>query len=574
MIHGGAVRLGNLIPRLAELCDLSVLVFVGGTDDPEQRAKLGPYCRHVFFQQVVDPAQRDDTLPELMRPFAADMVTERISALVHAHRFDVVQLEYAELAPYASPDLVGAPVILTEHDLAFFSAWRRRRVRSAVFAPDYLSSRDLLRMALTELAACRRADEVHVMSDLDGRRLSRLLPDGRERIQVVPNGVDLELFRPDHASGDVLFVGSFPHRPNLDGLHWFVAESWPRVRRERPAATLTVVGAQPPPEVTALDGRDGMRVLGEVADVAPIYRQHRVFVAPLRAGSGTRLKILEAMASGAAVVSTSLGVEGIDAVPGRHVVVADSAVALADAVARLLANRDERVRLAAEARQLVEQRYGWSAIAERLAARYRAVAADSGDDFVHLPSLEVSVVIIAGAPGGGLQEALDALVAQPTTRDWEVIVVAELAPAVARMVNGVPIRQVLAPPAACWAWRANLGARSCRGRALIFLDDRVAPRAPTWLDDMAYSLFAPRAPAAVQGILAGSDTAATSTWPPAPGSSERSCGLTHFGVRRDIWEAFPFAVCSDEAQRWIARLERAHQLILRQEIAAAVPVPS
>jgi hypothetical protein len=173
---------------------------------------------------------------------------------------------------------------------------------------------------------------------------------------------------------DILFVGHFRHPPNADGALWFAREVWPRVRDANWRARLVIAGAEPPDEITQLAHDPTVRVTGFMPDLAPLWRDCAAFVAPIRRGSGTRVKILEAMAAGAPVIATSVGIEGIGAVPGEHFLLADDPSAFADACLRLLAKAAERDRLAAAARRLVERRHDWDAIAAQLDEAWRRLS--------------------------------------------------------------------------------------------------------------------------------------------------------------------------------------------------------
>lgn len=194
---------------------------------------------------------------------------------------------------------------------------------------------------------------------------------------VVPNGVDTRAFVPQPERDGppaVLFTGTMNYRPNAEGGVWLAREVWPRVRRARPDARLTIAGRHPHADLRAYDGQDGIEVAGEVPDMRPRFAAARVIAVPIHSGGGSRLKVLEAAAAGRAMVSTTIGAEGTDLRDGAHLVLADDAPAFADAVLRLLDDGEERARLAAAARALVEDRYDWDAIGERLATVLEGVA--------------------------------------------------------------------------------------------------------------------------------------------------------------------------------------------------------
>ena len=248
------------------------------------------------------------------------VITYRIAHLLATKNIDILQLEYTELGQYGLPRFAGVKVVLTEHDLAYRQHWRRRKMGFHHRYPEgnaYGSSfGDWLRLSRYELAVCRRADQIHVMSHDDGQALSRFMADDWDRIRVIPNAVDTAFYDPAASTAirtGVLYVGNFQNLPNIDALEHLVEEIWPLIRKRLPDATLSVLGAHPSERVTRFDGQDGIQVVGAVPDLRPYYHGHRLMVAPIRAGSGTRLKILEASAAGLPVVSTTLGAEGIDA---------------------------------------------------------------------------------------------------------------------------------------------------------------------------------------------------------------------------------------------------------------------
>jgi len=189
---------------------------------------------------------------------------------------------------------------------------------------------------------------------------------------VIPNGVDIQKYQPlpaENASPVLLFIGNMGYPPCVDAVLYFCREIFPRIRSVLSAAELWIVGRDPRPEVLQLNG-DGVHVTGRVDDVIPYYQQSAVCVVPLRAGGGTRLKILEAMALGRPVVSTTIGCEGLDVVDGEHLLIADNPKQFAEKTVRLLTDRQLYQHISTNGRQLVEARYDWDKIAGRLMEVY------------------------------------------------------------------------------------------------------------------------------------------------------------------------------------------------------------
>jgi len=190
------------------------------------------------------------------------------------------------------------------------------------------------------------------------------------RVAVVENGVDLDFFRAQSCSVEaetLVFVGAMHWRPNQDAVAHFVTEVLPRLQQRHPNLRFDVVGQAPPPEIRRLDERPGVRILGRVDDVRPYVAAATACVVPLRIGGGTRLKILEALAMKKAVVATTIGAEGLELDEGEHILRADTPTVMAEAITRVCGDPALRERLGRQGRQRVEERYGWDALAAKLA---------------------------------------------------------------------------------------------------------------------------------------------------------------------------------------------------------------
>jgi glycosyltransferase involved in cell wall biosynthesis len=271
------------------------------------------------------------------------------------------------LAPIARTGSI--PAVADLHDIDSVAHARSSQLEGPTTGPWVLAKRTVttqkIRAAERTIAATYPL--CVVASHHDAAALDRVA-GRRVRAVAVPNGVDTASFQPlcsVSAQADTLvFTGLMAHAPNADGVRYFCAEVLPLIWQRRPSVRLLVVGTDPPPDVRALDqGATGrVRVLGAVPDTRPYLAESRVAVVPLRSGSGTRLKILEALAMERPVVSTTIGVEGLEVVDDQHLLIADQPAAFAAAVLRLLEDRVLARRLAAEGRALVERRYRWDAI--------------------------------------------------------------------------------------------------------------------------------------------------------------------------------------------------------------------
>ncbi|HZR80200.1 MAG TPA: glycosyltransferase [Candidatus Binatia bacterium] len=381
-IHGGATRISNLLREMRDDCDVTLVSFYDTAAEarPESLAALRDLCRDAELVPRDEHGRGRPLMPDATVGFWSRRMFDEIEWWLDRRSFDVVQVEYTHMAHYLPPPAPGLRRVLVEHDVAFVAVGRARRSATSL-ARGLARWIDELRTLRYEVAAVDGADDVVVMSDADRRALARFVAN--RRLHVVPNGVSCRDFpfrdaRPELAT--ILFVGFFRHDPNVEAVLWFAREVLPRVRARIPSASFRVVGAYPPAAVTELAGEiEGLELAGMVPETASHYRRAAVFVAPILRGSGTRLKILEAMASGCPVVSTTIGAEGLGAGDGE-IRIADDPASFADAVCALLASPPDADALARRARRFVEQRYDWPAIAARLLAVYGVAPAASRDE--------------------------------------------------------------------------------------------------------------------------------------------------------------------------------------------------
>ncbi len=581
--HGGAVRLYNLVRRLSSRCALHLLIFHQQGEDAEQRRALEPFCERIDFHHWVPRIERDrfGLEPPNALLFASDGAAAKIRDIVAGHRIHVVQLEYTELGQYISVVPQSIPVILTEHDIAFRSFGRRRKLgfpkRFAQGKAFGSTAADWRRLFRHELAVNDQATQIHTMSADDGRFLARHLRDGAIRIRVVPNGVDCDYYQPPDPPPErrgVLYVGNFENLPNVDALEFLVVDVWPLVRLRCPDAQLTVAGANTTDHIRGFHGRNGISVIGEVEDLRPVYHSHRVMVAPIRAGSGTRLKILEAFAAGTPVVSTTVGAEGIAYEDGRHLLVADEAGSFAEAVTRVLWDDDLAGSLAGEGLALARGQYDWRTVADTLCDCYEELLANlhplsrqapasilediasGGEPAAANP--DVSIIIPTLNGGAVLEKCLGSIRAQQTELTTELICIDSGSRVADIEVMGRHDARVLRIDKADFnhGLTRDLAARHASGRVLVFLNQDAVPADEHWLQKLVEPLQdGADEVAAVQGAIRE-----------LPDHSQRffwdSCGerfyftsesvrwlKRHAGIgfstvnaaiRRSVWERHPF----------------------------------
>jgi glycosyltransferase involved in cell wall biosynthesis len=376
---GEKLRVYNLLKAVAQHHDLTVIYRVMADDERQGEAELRSFCTGgVHGIEVPRPngllGKLRWLLPFVFSRYPVALCTvffepirQRLADVAARQRFDVVQVEHSSLDIYLDHVKFQADpaTVLTLHNIDYIR--NERVLQNTPVGPAKLYHWfNQRRFKAWELTAIRRYDRVIAMSDVDRQILLDDLPG--LPVSVVPNGVDARVigFQPAaEVSETVIFVASMDSEANHDGAMFFLREIWPLVRQARPAAVLKLVGRGPNAELQAQhNGRDVI-VTGKVADVLGYYREAAVAIVPLRSGGGTRLKILEAMAAGAPVVSTTVGAEGLDVNDGRDILIADEPQAFAAAVLRLLSDLPQRRTLQEAARRLVETRYDWALIGQQ-----------------------------------------------------------------------------------------------------------------------------------------------------------------------------------------------------------------
>jgi polysaccharide biosynthesis protein PslH len=367
---------GGLPPgRLAQACARRIV-----------EVPLAPEPLYDLFSRLKDPAERARALALYPRPalcrHAGEAAVAAVAGLARDGAFAVVHVMRLYLAPFAEPFLAprdGRPVVTLDLDDDEPRTWQRIAAlhgRTGDALAARVAAAEAAKYEALARAALPRFDRVLACSAGDAAAVAAAY--GVPRIAVVPNAVALPEPVAAPAGGDdsLLLVGSLSYFPNQDAALFLCREVLPRLeaqlgRRVR----LAIVGADPPAAVRALGALPGVTVTGTVPDTAPYYRAADLAVAPLRAGGGTRVKILEAFAHDRAVVATTLGAEGIEATPGEHLLIADDADAFAGGCARLLQDPALRRRIAAAGRRLVATRYALPVVTGEIGTLFAGLSA-------------------------------------------------------------------------------------------------------------------------------------------------------------------------------------------------------
>jgi sugar transferase (PEP-CTERM/EpsH1 system associated) len=378
---GGRIRTYHMLRELKREHRITYLTLDDGSaaDDAMERAE--EYCDEVIRIPLRTQRKRSPGFyAELLRNLASTLpypIWKYRSAAMRAAIADVARQDQSDmivcdfLAPAVNmPDHAPCPTVLFQHNVEATIWERHATVASNPLAKAYLREQ-WRRMRAFERAQCRRFDHVVAVSRRDMEVFRSEY--GVASVSEVPTGVDTEYFRPlgvvKPERHDLVFTGSMDWLPNEDAIVYFVDAILPRVRAAVPDVTLTVVGRNPSPRIAALGRQDeAVRITGSVADVRPHIERAAVFIVPLRIGGGTRLKIFEAMAMEKAVVSTSIGAEGLPVRDGVDIVLADTPETFASSVLGLLADQERAGEIGQCAAAVVRSEFGWDRVAEKFAA--------------------------------------------------------------------------------------------------------------------------------------------------------------------------------------------------------------
>jgi polysaccharide biosynthesis protein PslH len=383
---GAAIRSYNVLRLLARDYDVTALCFYRRGTTPDLAGSLAA-LRAIASSVEAFPIEQEHRRSRLVWDHARSVLTARayttyayenaafrLVLLEHlrSQRFVLVHVDSLDLSSYL-PLLARAPIILVHHNVE--SALLRRR---AAREPNGLRRAYLrLQSWLMQREERRWAPRVTLniaVSDGDARDLTALVPGAR--IAVIPNGVDVETFAPTngYAVDGIVFVGGMSWFPNADALAFFAQDILPLVRAADARVKVTWVGRALPREINTF-ARLGIHLTGHVDDIRRFVRGAACYVVPLRVGGGTRLKILDAWAMGKAVVSTSVGCEGLDAVDGQNILIRDDPTAFAAAVTTVLGDPALRASLERNARLTAEQKYSWEVIGAMMRTAYAPIVA-------------------------------------------------------------------------------------------------------------------------------------------------------------------------------------------------------
>ncbi len=381
LTDGGRIRVFNLLKQIATQSDVTLLALETQPTDEEGVAELqqlgvqvhlvpnAPTLPRVSLRTLVNAFRRRQ--PITVARYDLPAYRQKFRELVATENYDLVHYEMFHTAQfYTETDLPG---VLSQQNVDS-EIWRRLCSETANPFYKFAYWTQQLAFQRYERVLSPKFDAVTCTSDIDAIVFQQHC--AADAIAIIPNGVDVTHFQPDFTTetpAHLIYIGSMDWYPNEDAVVFFADEILPGIQSEVPDVQFSIVGGNPSARVQKLAEIDGVVVTGRVPEIKPYFADATVFVVPLRIGSGTRLKILEALAMGKAIVSTSVGAEGLDLKNGEEIFIADEPKAFADAVTQLLTDPALRRRIGENGRARVEKDYDWRSIGEKLHRLYTEI---------------------------------------------------------------------------------------------------------------------------------------------------------------------------------------------------------
>ena len=381
LTDGGRIRVFNLLKQIAQKSEVTLLALETQPTDAEGVSKLqqlgiqvhlvsnAPTLPRLSFSTLANAFFKRQ--PITVARYDLPAYRQQFKALIATDTFDLIHYEMFHTAQFRTE--TDLPGVLSQQNVDS-AIWRR--LCGETVNPFYKFAYWTQQLAFQryERVLSPKFDAVTCTSDIDAAVFQRHCAE--DVIEIIPNGVDVAHYQPDfsaEAPAHLIYIGSMDWYPNEDAVSFFADEVLPQIHTEVPEVKFSIVGGNPSARVQKLAEKEGIVVTGRVPEIKPYFAEATVFVVPLRIGSGTRLKILEALAMGKAIVSTSVGAEGLDLKDGEEIFIADEPTVFAEAVTRLLKDPPLRRRIGESGRARVEQDYDWRSISEKLHQLYTKI---------------------------------------------------------------------------------------------------------------------------------------------------------------------------------------------------------
>ncbi|HLG29589.1 MAG TPA: glycosyltransferase, partial [Candidatus Brocadiales bacterium] len=388
-IHAGGGRMFKVIEILARRHDITLISFLESEAEKKYIPEIEKHCISVktILRRPTPRKNIINLVPQVVNEFWSEDMNRLIQEAMAEADFDIIQCEYTQMAQYA-PESKRAFKILTEHEVTFINYYKLLTSQCGLSSKLSMFY-EWMRTLKWEVDICSKFDKIICMTHEDAAELNNYLFD--KKADIINTGVDASFFSacalPDceHRSGrhadrspnatleepnTLIFVGSFRHLPNVDGIIYFSNKVFPLIKKSIPDVRLYIVGSNPPPEIKNLARTPSIIVTGFVEDLRPYLEKSSVFVVPIRLGCGIRGKILEAWAMEKPVVATPLACAGLDAINMENVLISETPEYFANETVRLLKDPQLRKRLGKNGKNTVKRKYDWEIIGKKMLEMY------------------------------------------------------------------------------------------------------------------------------------------------------------------------------------------------------------
>jgi polysaccharide biosynthesis protein PslH len=401
---GGKIRSLQIFSRLSERAEIHAISQADPDKDvegvQEMRRMFASYTP-VFWKESVKYSSRFyvdllknrfTAMPYFIDKFCRADFTQALGTLAESRKFDVLVCDFLQTATPALR-LPQRPRVVFQHNVEYMLRKRQWEAETSplkrfIFAEEWRRTKEV------EGQVCRSFDHIIAVSDEDRRAFEKKF--GARNVSTIPTGVDADYFQPMNVAeqtGRLVFVGSMDWYPNEDGILWFLREVFPRIQKQIPNASLTVVGRNPSPTLSAATSHfAGITLTGRVDDVRPFVAQAEAVVVPLRVGGGTRIKIPEAMAMAKTVLSTRIGAEGLPFENRKEIVLEDEPEHFAASAVELLKNASLRQAIGKAARERVVREHSWESVVDRVEETLRNLKDGQGASVKPMPTPQMANV--------------------------------------------------------------------------------------------------------------------------------------------------------------------------------------
>jgi len=378
---GDKIRTYNVLRKLSERHSVYFISFTQSSQEENSIKQLAKFCNHIETVSFSKLRAYGNCIlySTFSEPFQVNYwysgeMQKKVDRVLEKNDFDLIHVQFFRMAQYVTK-CKNIPKLLDSCDSYALNLSRRAKLDHSLSWP--LLMVETSRVKTYEVEIARHFKSVTMVSPLDMDCLHSI--DNSLPLSVVPMGVDLEYYQPESKEygPNLLFTGTIKYFPNKDAIIYFYNEIFPIIKKAVPDVKFYVVGNLPPKKIKNLEAGGDVIVTGRVEDVRPYFDKSAVFVCPLRSGSGMQTKILESMAMGVPVVTSSMGVQALEASLGRDIIVSDKPEEFAQSVINLLKDKQLRQSISHNGRKLVEEKYGWSSIVQGFERIYSKMV-DSG----------------------------------------------------------------------------------------------------------------------------------------------------------------------------------------------------